>query len=180
MGSHKIEDLLRAWAEHGIGRARPELGREIRNRIPHRLIPHRMDSINIIIDLRISRVAAAAAIIAAMLVIGGFLGGRDAVGGRMLADSKLFLEYTLHGESAGKAQILGNLGRFRDGLIAQGREVVYYGNPANRNDPYAIIMHWKLDEDRYGVILNDLSPRTVSAKTLIRLQDHMIQEQSGK
>jgi hypothetical protein len=176
MGTQKIEDLLRALAERGIERARPALGQEIKNRIPQRLIAHRMDTINIIVDLRISRMAAAAAIILALVVIGSFLGGRDAVGRRMYQDGKLFLEYTLHGEDAGKAQVIDNLSRFRDDLIAQGREVVYYGNQVNLKDPYTIVMHWKIAEDKYGVILGDLSPRTVSAKTLIRLQDHMLQE----
>jgi hypothetical protein len=178
MGTHKIEDLLRALAEHGIERVRPGLGQEIKDRIPSRLIPHRMDTINITVDLRISRLAAAAAIIVALVLIGGLFGGRDAVGRRMYEDSKLFLEYTLYGENAGKAQILGSLTQFRDDLVAQGREVVYYGNRANLKDPYAIVMHWKIADDKYGVILGDLSPRTVSAKTLIRLQDHMLQERA--
>jgi hypothetical protein len=176
MGTRRIEELLQALAERGIERARPELGQEIKNRIPPRLVAHRMDTINITVDLRISRLAAAAAIVLALLVIGSFLGGRDAVGHRLYEDSKLFVEYTLYGEDAGKAQVVGNLARFRDDLIAQGREVVYYGRQTNLKDPYAIVMHWKISEDRYGVILGDLSPRTVSAKTLIRLQDHMLQE----
>ncbi len=178
MGTHKIEDLLKALAERGIERARPGLGQEIKKRIPDRLIAHRMDTINIIVDLRISRMAAAAAIILALVVIGSFFGGRDAVGHRMYEDGKLFLEYTLHGEDAGKAQVVGNLTRFRDDLIAQGRDVVYYGNQANLKDPWTILMHWKIADDKYGVILSDLSPRTVNAKTLIRLQDHMLQERA--
>jgi hypothetical protein len=54
--------------------------------------------------------------------------------------------------------------------------VVYHGDHVNLNDQYAVVMHWKISEDRYGVILGDLSARTVGAKTLIRLQDHMLQE----
>ncbi len=178
MGTHKIEDLLRALAEHGIERARPGLREEVKNRIPHRLVPHRLDTINIIIDLRISRMAAAAAIIVALLVIGSFFGGRDAVGRQMLEDSKLFLEYTLRGESAGRGQILSNLARFRDDLIAQGREVVYYGDHVDLDDHYTIIMHWKISDDKYGVILGDLSARTISTRSLIRLQAHMLQKRA--
>jgi len=173
MGTQKIEDLLRSLTERGIERARAGLGQEIKNRIPHRLMAHRMDTINIIVDLRISRVAAAAAIAVALLVLGSFYNSRDA-GGQMLEDSKLLVEYTLRGENAGKAQVLSSLEKFRDDLVAQGREVVFYGDKANRNDPYAIIMHWKVSEDKYGVILGDLSARTVGVKTLIRLQDHML------
>ena len=143
-------------AEHGIERARPGLGQEIKDRIPAvDLAP--MDTINIIVDLRISRVAAAAAILLAMFVIGSFVGGRDAAGAKMYEDGKLFLRYTLGGENACKAELLGNLARFRDDLVAQGREVVYYGDQANLKDPCAVIMHWKLSDDRYGVILGDLT-----------------------
>jgi hypothetical protein len=175
MGTRKIEDLLKALAEHGIERARPGLDQEIKARIPYRLTSHRMDTINIIVDLRISRVAAAAAILLAMLIIGSFFGGRDAAGARMYEDSKLLLRYTLVGENACTAEFLGNLARFRDELVAQGREVVFYGSQAKLNDPCAVIMHWKLPDGRYGVILGDLTTRTVSARTLITLQDHMLQ-----
>jgi len=179
MGKHKIEELLRALAERGIEPARPELSGEIKARIPARLVAHRMDTINIIVDLRISRVAAAAIILLAMLLIGSFLGGRDADGRQVLEDGKLFLRYTLKGENACKAEFLGNLAQFRDALIAQGREVVYYGKQANFNDPCAVIMHWKLPDGRYGVILGDMTARTVSARTLITLQDHMLRERAN-
>ena len=57
--------------------------------------------------------------------------------------------------------------QFRNDMAAQGREVVYYGDPVNLKDPCAILMHWKLSDDKYGVILGDLSARTISSKTLI-------------
>jgi hypothetical protein len=175
MAIRRLEELLRSLAEHGIERARPGLDREIKDRIPSRLTPHRMDTINIIVDLRVSRVAAAAAILLTMLVIGRVIGGRDAAGPQMVEDGKLFLRYTLGGERAYQAEFLGNLAQFRDDLIAQGREVVYYGDRVKFNDPCVVIMHWKLPDGRYGVILGDLTTRTVSAKTLITLQDHMLQ-----
>ncbi len=178
MDRRKTESLLKALAEDGIERAQPELAERIKARIPYRLIPHRWDTINIIVDLRISKVAAAAAILLTTLLIGGFFGGRDAAGARMYEDSKLFLRYTLGGENACKAEFLGNLTKFRDDLIAQGREVVYYGDRAKLKDPCAIIMHWKLSEDRYAVILGDLTTRTISSKTLIALQAHMLQSQT--
>jgi hypothetical protein len=177
MGTQKIADLLRALSERGIERARPELAQKIKACIPSRLIPHPMDTINIIVDLRISRVAAAAIIVLAMLVIGRLLVGQGATA-RMYEDGKLLIRYTLGGEKAYQADSLGSLTQVRDELIAQGREVVYYGNQANLKDPCAVIMHWKVSEDKYGVILGDLTPRTVSAKTLITLQDHMLQSRS--
>lgn len=174
MGTQKTEDLLKTLAEQGIERPRPEFSQEIKTHIPSRLIPHPMDTINIIVDLRISRVAAAAVILLAMLVIGRFLGGRDATDRRMYEDSRLLLRYTLGGEDACRAEFVGNLIQLRDDLAAQGREVVYYGDQASPKDRCAIIMHWKLSDDKYGVILGDLTARTVSAKMLITLQDHML------
>jgi hypothetical protein len=178
MGTHRTQELLRALATRGIERARPELGEEIKARIPYRLTPHGWDTINIIVDLRISRLAAAAVILLAMLLIGRFMGGREAAGMKMYEDGKLFVRYVLDGEKAYQAELLGNLAQFRDELIAQGREVVYYGEQAKFKDPCAIIMHWKLSDDRYGVILGDLTTRTVSAKTLILLQAHMLQSRT--
>ena len=100
MGKKTIEDLLRAFSRRGIERARPGLAEELKNRIPHRLSIHRMDTINIIVDLRISRLAAAAAIVLAMFLIGTFFGGRDAGGTRMVDDSKMFVKYALGGKKA--------------------------------------------------------------------------------
>jgi hypothetical protein len=177
MVKRKIDDLLRALAAHGIERARPELGQEIKARIPSRLAHRPMDTFNIIVDLRISRVAAAAVILLAMFLLGSFLGGRDAAGTKMYEDGKMLLHY-LGGEDAAKAEFLGNLVQLRNDLAAQGREVVYYGDPANLKDPCAILMHWKLSDDKYAVILGDLTARTVSAKTLITLQGHMLQKRT--
>jgi hypothetical protein len=178
MAKRKIDDLLKALAEHGLERARPELGQEIKARIPSRLTLRPMDTFNIIVDLRVSRVAAAAAILLAMFLIGSLFGGRDAAGTKVYEDSKLLLRYTLGGEDACKAEFLGNLVQFRDELAAQGREVVYYGDQANLKDPCAVLMHWKLSDDKYGVILGDLTARTVSGKTLITLQGHMLQKRT--
>jgi len=176
MGTTRIEDLLKDLGERGIERPRPELAREMRGRIPNRLICHRIDTINIIVDLRISRMAAAAAIILVLLVVGAFWGRRDAAGKRFFEDGKLFLQYTLGGENACSAQAVEKLARFRDDLVAQGRDVVFYGDQADLSDRYAIIMYWKCADDKYGVVLGDLSARTVSANALIRLHTHMLQE----
>jgi hypothetical protein len=176
MEKKELEDLLKVLPGQLIERARPGLAQEIKNRIPHRLSLHRMDTISIIVDLRISRVAAAAAILLAVFLIGAFFGGRDADGLQVVQDGKLFIKYALGGEKAYKAEVLGELTKFRDALTAQGREVVFCGDRANLKDQYAILMYWPLDDGKYGVILGDLSAKTVTAKTLIRLQARMLQE----
>jgi hypothetical protein len=177
MEKKELEGLLKVLPERLIERARPDLVGEIKNRIPDRLSLHRMDTINIIVDLRISRVAAAAVILLAVFLIGTFFGGRDAYGLHMYQDGKLFLKYAIGGEKACKSEALVGLEKFRDELTAQGREVVFYGARANLNDQYAIVMYWPLPDGKYGVILGDLSARTVTSRTLIRLQARMFQEQ---
>ena len=174
----KIESMLRGFAERGFERPRPGFMQEIKNRIPHRLVCHRMDTVNIIVDLRISRIAAAAAIILALVLAGTFFGGREAISGGVYHDGKLFLKYALAGEDAYRGDISDTLAMFREGLMEQGREVVYYGDQAETGDPHAILMHWKLDEEKYGVVFGDLSAGTVSAKTLIRLQAHMLRKEA--
>jgi len=176
MGKRELEEMLKVLPQRLIERARPGLAQEIKSRIPQRLSPHRMDTINIIIDLRISRVVAAAVILLTVFLIGAFFGGRDASGMHMVQDGKLFLKYAFGGEKARNADVLAGLQRFRDELAAQGREVVFCGNRANLNDQYAIVMYWPAGDGKYGVILGDLSARTVTAKTLIRLQTRMLQE----
>jgi len=180
MGTQRIEDLLKALARHGIERARPGLAQEIKARIPRRLIPNRADIIGLIAHLRINRLAAAATILLTFLVVGGLLGGREAVGKQMLEDSKLLLQYTLGGKNAGRARIIESLMDFRNDMAAQGREAVCYPDRANLDDRLAILMYWKLSDDRYGVVVGDLSTRTVSGDMLIRLQTYMLEKQLKK
>jgi len=180
MGTQRIEELLRALGAHGIDRARPELAQEIKGRIPRRLTPHRADLLAILAEVRISRLAAAATILLALLAAGSFFGGANAVGTQMYEDSKLLLQYTLAGENAGRSRILSNLMQFRDDMAAQGREVVFYGDGVDLNDRYCLVMHWKLSDDKYGVVLGDLSARTISSDMLIRLQSYMLQERARK
>lgn len=180
MGTQRIEELLEGVARQGIERPRPGLAREIKKRIPARLILHRVDMIGIIAGLRINRFAAAATILLALLVIGSVLGGREAIGKQMYEDSKLLLQYTLSGENACRSRVMESLMRFRDDMAAQGREVVYYGDQGDLSNRYAIVMYWKLSDDKYGVVLGDLSTRKVSSDILIRLQTHMLQSEAKK
>ena len=180
MGPERIKELLSALAVRGRDRPRPELAQEIKNRIPRQLVPHRIDWVGILAELRISRSAAAAAILIALVVLGSFFGGTNAVGKQMYEDSKLLLQYTLSGENACRGRILDSLKQFQDDMIAQGREVVFYGDQIDFNNRYAVVMHWKLSEDKYGVVLGDLSARTVSRDMLIRLQTYMLQERDKK
>jgi hypothetical protein len=178
MEKRELEEMLKVLPARLIERARSGLAQEIKSRIPHRLYPHRLDTVNIIVDLRVSRIAAAAAIVVAVFLIGAFFGGRDAGGMHVIQDGKLLLKYTLGGENACRADLLAGLAKFRDELVAQGRDVVVCADGANLNDRYAILMYWPAQDGKYGVILGDLSARTVTPQTLIRLQARMLQERT--
>jgi hypothetical protein len=177
MDNERITGLLKGWSQRLAASIRPGLSREIKQKIPDRLAPHRIGTINIIVDLRASRVAAAAAILIGLIVVGGVLGSRGGIV-QMYRDGRLLVKYTLVGEDAYKAEALSSLANLRDNLLAQGREVVYYGDRANLKDGMGILMQWKIDDDKYGVVLGDLSAQTVSPSTLIRLQARMLQERS--
>lgn len=176
MQNEKLKELLSELGQDMAEPVRPGLAEEVKNRIPHRLVPHTMDTINIMIHLRISKLAAAAAIVITMVLLAGFMGGHGSLGYGMYEDSKLFLKYCLGGEDACRGEVLAGLAGFYEDMVEQGRDVTYYGDKADPDDPYAILMHWKLPNGKYGVILGDLNPRTVSAATLIRLQARMLQE----
>lgn len=174
----KIGQLLESLAERGFEKPRGGLVQEIKNHIPAKLSVHRLDTINIIVDLRVSRLAAAAAIIIVVVVMGSYFAGRDASSGGILADGRSVIRYALGGDKAERAGIPEVLASYRDSLVAEGKEVVFYGDAAKTNDPHTILMHWRQDDDRYGVIFGDFSTQTVSGKTLIRLQAHMLRQRN--
>jgi hypothetical protein len=175
MDNERITDLLRSLAQRLAGSVRPGLSDRIKQSIPDRLAPHRIGTINIIVDLRASRVAIAATILIGLVILGGAIGSRGGIL-QTYRDSRLLLRYALVGEDAYKGEALSNLVNLRDNLLDQGREVVYYGDQAGAHGRMNILMQWKIDENKYGVILGDLSAQTVSATTLIRLQARMLQE----
>jgi hypothetical protein len=171
MAEDKLKELLNEQADATAEQVREGLNEDIKRRIPQSLVPHRggWDTINIIIDLRISRLAAAAVIIITMILLAGLFGGRDSIG----EDSKLWIKNCLQGESTHRSDVLSTLGEV---LVQQGREVVYYDNKPDTEDIYAVVMHWKLQDGRYGVIFGDLTTKTVTPNTLIKLQARMLQE----
>jgi hypothetical protein len=177
MDNRKITDLLRGWSEKLAGSVRPGLSREIKQRIPDRLSPHGIGTINIIVDLRASRIAIAATILIGLAVLAGVVGSRGGVF-QMYRDGKLLVKYAMVGEDAYRTEALSNLMSLRDNLVSQGREVVYYGDRGNSKDGMAILMQWKIDDEKYGVILGDFSAQTVTTNTLIRLQVRMLQQRS--
>jgi hypothetical protein len=175
MKEENLGNLLNELAERTAGPVRPGLAEDIKQQIPQRLAAHRrgMNTVNIIIDLRISRLAAAAAIIIAMLLLASFFGGRDSTGG-IYQESKLLVRYLL---GTGKNDTLAARLTYEH-LVEKGIDVVYYGDSIDLEDSNAVLMQWKISEGRYKVLFGDLREREVSAEELIKLQAEMLQKKT--
>jgi hypothetical protein len=136
-----------------------------------------MDTINIIIDLRISKLAAAAVIIITMILLADFFGSRDSTGdGGLYQNSKLLITYCLSGSSPDGSGVLAGALKLYEHLVREGEEVVYYGDSIEPGDSNAVLMQWKLSGDEYRVVFGDLRAKTVSSEELIKLQQRMLQK----
>jgi hypothetical protein len=173
----KLEKLLNKLADATAEPAAPHLAEEIKHQIPQHLSPHRggMDTVNIIIDLRISKLAAAAAIILTMILCANFLGNRSSGGEGIYHDSKLLIKYCLGGIDAQRGNVLAAKSRYEH-LAQMGKDVVYYGDSIGAADSNAVLIQWKLSDGEYKVVFGDLREKTVSAEELIKLQAQMLQK----
>ena len=164
--------MLSGLADAEKEQASPLLAQRIKQQIPHTFMPHRggLDTINIIIDLKISKLAAAAAIILTIVLFTNFLGWRDSTSGGIYQDGKLMVKY-LFGNISAESDL--SAGRIKyDSLLRQGKDVVYYGGSIDPKDSNAVLMQWKLSDDKYMVVFADLRERQVSGDELIKLQAH--------
>ena len=172
----KLKESLNELAEQTAERARPGLAADIKRRIPHTLVPHRggLDTINIIIDLRVNKLTAAAVIIIAMILLAHFFGSRGTPGDSIFRDSMMLVKYIL-GTGGGGSDLLAVRSRYQS-LVEKGEEAVYYGDEADLNDSNAVLVQWKLSDGQYKVISGDLQEKTVSADELIKLQAGMLKK----
>jgi hypothetical protein len=166
MEEEKLGRLLSELGERTAEPARTGLAEEIKQQIPYSLVPHKhgMDTINIIVDLRVSKLAAAAAIIVTLILLANFHG--------LYEDSRLLASYLLGG--AGRGNISAARKEYEI-LVNQGKEVVFYES-IDPEDNNSIRMHWKLPNGKYRVVFGGLQEEEVSAEELIRLQARMLQK----
>jgi hypothetical protein len=152
-----------------------DLGDRLKAGIPQELRPHRggMDSINIIIDLRVSRLAAAAVIVGATLLFATFFGSRDPEAG-LYSDSKAIIEYLSRANELSVGAVAA-VSAAKDAGTLDDREFVIYGERSGSGDSNDLLMHWKIGEGKYRVMFSDKHTDTVDSEELIRLQAGMIQ-----
>jgi hypothetical protein len=179
MNDVKIEKLLNELTEATRIPVRTGLSQEIKGQIPSNFgySKRNRDGFNIMIDLRISKIAAAAIIIITLFLSASYYGAPDSAGSSFLRDSKVMLRYIIKGEKAKTTLASGSMEDLYKMLVQSGRDVVYYGDTTTVKDKDAIIMQWKIADNKYSVVFGDLSVKTVTAEELVKLQAKMLQKQ---
>jgi hypothetical protein len=180
MNEEKVEKLLNELADATAGPIPSHLAEDIKHQIPQQLSAHkgRIDTVNIIIDLRISKLAAAAAIIVTMILFANFFGGRSQGNGGIYQNGKLLLKYCLSDIGTNRSNVLTTARSRYEYLVQTGKDVVYYGDSVDPQDSDAVLVQWKLPNGEYRVMLGDLREKTVSAEELIKLQAQMLQKRA--
>jgi hypothetical protein len=179
MSEERLEKLLNELADATAEQTPSYLSEEIKHQIPQQLSPHKggLDTVNIIIDLRISKLAAAAVIVLTMVVFANFFGGRSPADGGLYRSSKLLVKYCLGGTGAEHSNVAAARARYE--YIAQKfADVVYYGDSVDPTDSNAVLIQWKISDGEYRVVFGDLREETVSAEELIKLQGQMLQKRA--
>jgi hypothetical protein len=176
MKEDKLQNLLNQLADATEQSVPKGIDDSIKENIPHNLHHHRggLDTVNIIIDLRIGKLAAAAAIIVTMLLFANFLKVRGPESGGIIQDSKLLIKYCL-GAIDSKANLLQAKSRYEQ-LTKDIENVIYYGESVDASDVNAIVIQWQLPDGRYRVVFGDLHEETVTADELIKLQARMLKK----
>ncbi len=170
MSEEKLGRMLGELADRTAEKVRPDLCEEIKHHIPRPLIPYKrgIHTVSIMIDLRVGKLTAAAAIIIAMLLFANFMGGRDLYQNSRFLTSYIFGEMEKPNFTAAKSRY--------NVLLEQGIEVVFYEN-IEPSDKDAILMHWKLSNGNYKVIYSDLREQEASADELIKLQSLLLSKE---
>ena len=173
MEQEKLESLLRKLAKQTEEYVRPTLADDIKQRIPHPLMHHRggLDTIRIIIDLRVNRLATAAVIILTMFICVNIYRDKSVPLSRLYDDTKVVANFMLGHISADNRISRTEYER----LVPEGTKYVYYGQASNPVDGNAVIMHWRIPNGNYRIRFGNLRVKTVSPQELIDIQVQMIQ-----
>jgi hypothetical protein len=176
MEEDQIKQLLTELGPRLTEPVPPELGEQIKQRIPHRLSRHKIswDTVNIIIDLRLSKSVAAAAIVIALILLLNLFGGRDSTMSGIVEDGVLLVKYW-----GGTAKTDVSTVRTKyERLLERGEEVVWYGGATNPKDGNAVLMHQKMTGNKYVVTFIDGHEKEVDSEELIGLLTRILREKA--
>ena len=171
----EIKELLKKLSDATTEPVHPALAEDIKRQIPHRLSLHRagMDTINIIIHLKINKLAAAAAIIITIIFCATFLSGRDSTGG-VIRDGMMFIKYWATADTANVSAIKSRYDR----LLGRGEDVVWYGDRTTTKDNSAVLMQRRLPDGKYEIMFADGREKQVTAEELIPILSGMLQKKA--
>ena len=169
----RLEDLLLELGRR-TGEAAPAgLGERIKHHIPvrHGSSGWGKDTINIMVHLKISRMAAVAAIILSLIVFGSLFSSKSWLETEWVQDVRSTIRDAL---GTGGAKV--DLARMYQDLANSGVEVVYFERNANSVDPTLVLMYWRLPEGDYRVVFSNGRVIRAGPEMLIGLQAQMIRD----
>lgn len=176
MKEEQIQKLLNELGPRITEPVRPGLGEEIKQRIPHRLSRHKIgwDTVNIIIDLRLSKSVAAAIIIITMILLLNLFGSHDSTGGGIIKDGMLVIKYW---GNSGKEQVAISRSRY-ELLQSRGEDVIWYGDSVDIKDANSVLMQRRLPDGKYEITLADGQEKQVVSEQLVELLTRMLEKRS--
>ena len=178
MNEEELKQSLNELADISAEQVRGGLAEDIKQRIGHGFVRghhDRMDTVNVMIDLRISKLTAAAAIILVIVLCVSFLSARDSASGGMLKDTKMMVKYFLGDPT--KSNILAGKLKY-EYLAHQGEDIAFYGDSIDPDESNAVMVQWRLGNGQYRVIFGDLREETVTSDELIKLQAQMLRNKA--
>ena len=176
MEQEQIQQLLTELGSRLTEPVPPDLGEQIKQRIPHRVARHKIswDTVNIIIDLRLSKSVAAAVIVVTLILLLNLFGDRDSPLGSIVQDGVLLVKYW---GGTGKVDLSTARAKY-ELLLERGEEVAWYGGSVDPKDLDAVLMHQKLADGKYIVTFTDGHEQEVDSEELIRLMTQRLREKA--
>ena len=176
MKEEQINELLNELGRRATEPVRPGLGEEIKQRIPHRLSRHKIgwDTVNIIIDLRLSKSVAAAAIIVTMILLLNLFGGRDFTSGGLFKDGMLLINYW-----RGADEDHVSIARTKyEHLLDRGESVIWYGDSIDVKDANSVLIQHKLLNSKYELTFVDGHKKQVNSEQLVKVLARMLENRT--
>ena len=172
---HKTEELLRQMARSIDEPVSDDLAGRIKRQIPQ-TFQHRKwgkGPINIIVHFRISRLAAAAAIIITLMACTIIYQGQNQNSDGIYDDLKMLVTF-LPDRGGSTEQVMAGFQNFSLALRDKGKNVVFYGDVIEKPSPNTLLMYWKLKSGDYRVVFGDFRVDQLTATELIETQSHML------
>jgi len=183
MEQERLGNLLRKLGEHTNEPAGNYLANRIKNQIPENPALHKssLHNVRIIIDLRVNKLTAAAAIIFTLAICLAIFGSRSTTGNDFIQNIRGIVLYFFQADNkdAQLAEIVKKAGR-NDSASLQIKEIVYYGDFNGSAGSDTLLMHWKLDDGKYRVVFSDFRTVLVDENELIDLQAKMLKRLAVK